>query len=67
MTGNLRLARSPGNVLLKTRDTGLEKDSVANVSLMAALDRTLLVDFSGRITAGKLAMVFAGIDTVLGR
>ncbi len=47
--------------------TGLPKDSVANVSQIVAIDRTLLTERVGRITATQLDRVMAGIDLVLGR
>ena len=47
--------------------TALDKDSVANVSLMVALDRGQLVERVGKVTPRKLALVLAGIDLVLGR
>jgi len=38
ITSNLALARAPGNVLCRRRDTGLSKDSVVNVSQVATID-----------------------------
>lgn len=67
LTSNLRWAEAPGNVLLKLRETGLEKDSVANVSQLVAVDRAMLTERAGRVPARKLALVLAGIDVVLGR
>ena len=52
---------------MTARATGLDKDSVANVSLMVALDRGQLVERVGKVTPRKLALVLAGIDLVLGR
>lgn len=67
LTSNLRLAEAPGNVLLSTRDSGLPKDSVANVSQIATIDRALLKDPVSQLTIRHLAQVLAGIDVVLGR
>jgi mRNA interferase MazF len=67
LTGNLRWAGAPGNVLLTSRATGLPKDSVANVSAVVAIDRSLLRDRVGRLARGKLDLVLSGIDLVLGR
>jgi mRNA interferase MazF len=39
LPSNNRWAEAPGNVFLPARQTGLPKDSVANVSQLAALDR----------------------------
>jgi mRNA interferase MazF len=67
LTSQLRWADAPGNVLLPARATGLPKDSVANVSLVLAVDRHQLVERIGLITQRQLEGIFVGIDTVLGR
>jgi mRNA interferase MazF len=67
LTSNLRWAEAPGNVLLPRRSTGLEKDSVANVSQLVTVDRAVLEESLGRISKKQLALLFAGIDLVLGR
>ena len=67
LTGNLRWADAPGNVLLTTRMTGLPKDSVANVSQVIALDRELLEERVGRISRAKIDLLLAGLNAVLGR
>lgn len=67
LTSNLRLAAMPGNVLLRSKLTGLPKDSVANSSQIVAIDRSLLDERIGRIPRPTLDLVFSGIDTVLGR
>jgi mRNA interferase MazF len=67
LTSNLKWATAPGNVLLSKASTGLEKDSVANVSLLVAIDKQQLTDFAGRISRRQLERVLSGIDTVLGR
>jgi mRNA interferase MazF len=67
LTSNLRWADAPGNVLLESRATGLERDSVANVSQIIALDRTFLDEAAGRLSAHLLQRVLDGIDIVLDR
>lgn len=67
LTSNLRLAEAPGNVLLSARDTGLPKDSVANVSQVVTVDHSLLRERVGRLSAAQLGLVLGGIDVVLGR
>ena len=67
LTGNLKWAEAPGNVLLPARCTGLPKDSVANVSQIVTLDRSLLTERVGRVSKKQLELVFAGLDLVLGR
>jgi len=67
LTSNARLAAAPGNVLLTAARTGLPKDSVANVSQIVTVDRSLLAERVGRLSAGDLQLVLSGIDLVLGR
>ena len=67
LTGNLKWAEAPGNVLLETRLTGLLKDSVANVSQVVALDKSLLTERVGKLSRAKTELLLAGIDIVLGR
>ncbi len=49
ITSNLELARSPGNVFLPSRQTGLPKDSVANVSQVLTIDKSFLTERIGFI------------------
>ena len=67
LTSNLRWADAPGNVLLSGANTGLPKDSVANVSQIVTLDKTLLTERVGKLSASKLELVLTGIDIVMGR
>ncbi|MFP4532151.1 MAG: type II toxin-antitoxin system PemK/MazF family toxin [Desulfobacterales bacterium] len=67
LTSNLKWASAPGNVLLETRLTGLPKASVANVSQVVALDKSLLAERAGKLSRAKIDLVLAGIDVVLGR
>ena len=67
LTSNLRLAVAPGNVLLKAASTGLRKDSVANVSQIVTIDRSVLSDRVGRLSKSQIALLFAGLDVVLDR
>lgn len=67
LTSNQRWARAPGNVALEVAATGLPKDSVANVSQLVALDRTVLDERVGKLPERELALVLAGIDVALGR
>jgi mRNA interferase MazF len=66
LTSNLRLALAPGNVLLQSRDTGLPKDSVVNISQVITVDKSLLTEQVGAIRAAKLNAVNDGLRLVLG-
>jgi mRNA interferase MazF len=67
LTSNLRWANAPGNVLLAARLTGLPMDSVANISQLVALDKTLLTERTGKLSRAKIDLLLSGIDVVLGR
>jgi mRNA interferase MazF len=67
LTSNLKWADAPGNVLLRARATGLPKDSVANVSQVVSLDRSVLTERVGHVSRTQLALLLAGIDVVLGK
>jgi len=67
LTSNLKWADAPGNVLLEARLTDLPKDSVANVSQVVALDKSLLTKRVGKLSRAKTDLVLAGIDVVLGQ
>jgi len=67
VTSNLRLSTAPGNVLLRSRATGLPKDSVANVSQIVSIDRALLGSRIGHLSKQQMELVFGGINLVLGR
>src|SRR5262245_45132746 len=65
LTSNVRWVEAPGNVLLSRSVTGLEKDSVASVSQIMALDRNVLLERVGKVPMSKLELILSGIDVVL--
>ena len=67
LTSNLKWAEAPGNVLLEAGLTGLPKHSVANVSQVVAVDRSLLTECIGKLSRAKTDLVLAGLDVVLDR
>jgi mRNA interferase MazF len=67
LTTNTRWANVPGNVLLGAPVTNLPHDSVANASLIVAIDKDLLTERVGKLSRAKLELVLAGVDAVLGR
>jgi mRNA-degrading endonuclease toxin of MazEF toxin-antitoxin module len=54
-------------VLLPSHVTSLPQDSVANASLVIAIDKGLLIEHVGKLTRAKLELVLAGFDAVLGK
>jgi len=67
LTSNLRWAEGPGNVELTSRMTGLDKNSVANVSQLVTLDRDTLTERVGKVSKAKLNLALDGINIVFGR
>jgi len=67
VTSNLKWAEAPGNLLLPRSETGLEQDSVANVSLIIALDKQQLTDRVRMLPRRRFELILAGIDVILGR
>ena len=67
LTSNLDWAAAPGNVLLPAEETGLPKDSVANVFQIVTLDRTDLTDRAGTLPQRTTDLVLGGIDVVMDR
>ena len=67
LTSNLQWADAPGNALLPARATSLPKNSVANVSQIVALDKTVLTERVGKLARAKVELLLAGINVVLGR
>ncbi len=66
LTSNAKLADAPGNVLVKSRDTKLNRDSVVNVSALLTINRSRLAEFVAPLAASKLAAVDRGLRRVLG-
>lgn len=67
LTSTMRWADAPGNVRLDARSSGLRRASVANVSQIVALDRSILTERVGKLSRPKLELILSGIDVVLGR
>ena len=65
LTSNARLADAPGNVMLPSIATGLPKDSVANVSQVFTLDKSLLRDRVGMLPEALQTEVDEGLRMVL--
>ena len=66
LTTNLRLAAAPGNVRCGSKETGLPRESVVNVSQIVTLDKTLFTERVGVIPTPVLIRVEDGLRRVLG-
>jgi mRNA interferase MazF len=67
LTSNLKWAAAPTSLTLTARATGLDRDSVAQTTLILAVDKASLTERAGRISEKQLGQVFARLDLALGR
>ena len=65
ITSNLRLAAAPGNVELSSETSGLDRDSVANVSQIVTIDKALLSDWVGRVDPDTMRLIDVGMGLAL--
>ena len=66
ITSNLKLGRAPGNVFLKAaKSTGLNRDSIVNVSQVITLDKSYLVERVGKLTSVQRDELGEGLKLVL--
>ena len=65
ITSNLQLLDAPGNVLIRAKESGLPKDSVANVTQLATVDRAMLAEHVGRVPRRLMARIDDGLRLVL--
>jgi mRNA interferase MazF len=61
----MRLAAAPGNVTLKSEQTGLSKDSVVNISQVLTLDKNYLRDKTAELRGTVMRMVDEGLRLAL--
>ena len=66
ITSNLRLANSPGNLLVTPRQSGLSRDSVINVSQILTVDKAALTERVGVLSLQMMEQVETGLRLVLG-
>jgi mRNA interferase MazF len=66
LTSNARLAALPGNVAIPAEVSGLEKDSVVNVTQIATVDRGALEDLIGPLPTWLVTQVDGGLRRALG-
>jgi mRNA interferase MazF len=61
LTSNRALARAPGNTLLSKRLTGLPRDSVANASQIATVNKEDLAALVSTLSASTMERVSEGL------
>jgi len=65
ITGNTRIARAKGNVLISPNQSGLPKESVINVSQLLTIDKSLLIEYVSTLSENKMEQVENGLRLVL--
>ncbi len=65
LTSNMDLRKAPGCVSLTRQETGLPKDSVANVTQMRTLDRSRLSEQVGQLDDSTMFMIDTALRRVL--
>ena len=65
LTSNLRLGQAFGNVTLRKGEAGLPRRSVANISQLATVDRTMLDGRLGTLSRRRLNEVLGGVFALL--
>jgi mRNA interferase MazF len=61
LTTNLKLTRSPGNVLLNESEANLPKQSVVNISQIYTVSKSQLGDYIGTLSTTRIRQILAGI------
>ena len=61
ITSNLSRANAPGNVLLKKGEANLRKASVVNISQILTVDKTELVECTGKLSGTEAGRVRDGL------
>ena len=65
LTSNIKRGKSPGNVLLKTGEANLPKQSVINISQIFTINKDDLVEKIGSLSSTRMNEVFDGIELLI--
>lgn len=65
ITSNIRLAIAPGNFKLSNKSSGLDRESVVNISQLLTLDKSFLTDPLGKLTNKQTQLLDEGLKLVL--
>ena len=65
LTPNLKRVKAPGNVLVKKGEGNLAKESVVNISQIATVDKTDLVEKIGSLSRLKIADIIEGVKLLI--
>ncbi len=66
ISSNLSLAKAPGNIKLgATKTIGLNKESIINVSQVITLDKSYLIEKTGKLSTNQKQELNEGLKLVL--
>lgn len=65
ITSNLSRAAMPGNINLTKRASGLEKESVVNITQIFTVDKTDLLEYVGTLSERKMEQIEESLRLVL--
>jgi len=65
ITSNIRLAEAPGNFKLTKKGTGLDRESVVNVTQLLTLDKSYLNEKSGKLNTKQNQLLNYGLQLAL--
>jgi len=65
ITSNLRLADAPGNIFLSSKESGLPKDSVINISQIITVDKQFLTKFVKKLGPALVNEIESSVKLVL--
>ena len=65
LTASEARAGDPGNILLSSRQTGLARNSVANITQLGTVDKRILTERVGRVPDNLMSQIDDGLRLVL--
>jgi mRNA interferase MazF len=67
LTSNMKWAEAPGNLACSARSTGLDRDSVVQMTLILTIDKVILTEQVGRISQKQVKQLLGGLDILFER
>jgi mRNA interferase MazF len=65
ITSNMKIADAPGNVYLETKDSGLPKAGVINISMISTLDKKRLTEKVSILSQSSMSEIDYGLKLAL--
>ena len=65
LTSNLKRVKAPGTVLIRKGEGNITKDSIVNISQIATVDKTDLVEKIGSLSTLKIADIIDGVKLLI--